>query len=887
MKLILTHEQADFDAIASLLGANLVFKDAYALLPRNINRNVSDYIKRYQSELGFTNYNNLPNELISDIILVDTQSLVTIKGFHEGTSVKVIDHHPRKETIKENWQLEIGTSGSCTTLLVQKIKDLSISINKTQATLLLLGIYEDTGSLGYSSTTPDDMKAAAFLMENGADLTLAGNYLNPPLSGLQQLLYDRLLVDMESQIIHDQVIITAKANALDINDEISSVAHKLRDFLEPDALFLLVLTKQGIRLVARGTRDSIDVAQIASVFGGGGHARAASALIRSESRINPDEYELLLNHTYKKLKESIVEHVKPRISVRQIMSKNPTILTPDTPISEVAKLMQRYGFEGYPVVHDRKIIGLLNRRSVERAISHKMDLPVSSLMDAGSHAVALDDAVEKLQLLMASTGWGQIPVIDQKSGDIVGIVTRTDLLKTQTSHRLAPDQSKIVKKLENAIPKARLSLLRIIADEANKYNIPLYIVGGFVRDLLLGIPSLDFDIVVEGDAIFFLKNLIKTYGGRSIVHSRFGTAKWLLTEAKKHFKKTFGSDNETFLSDLPDHLDFITARTEFYEKPAALPTVESSSIKMDLHRRDFTINTLALRLDGESFGKIYDYWGGYEDLLDGQVRILHTLSFVDDATRLMRAVRFEQRFGFSIEERTLALLKESLPLLKAISGTRLCHEFELIFLEANVSKMMRRLADLEILMSIHPSLTWNENLSSLIQKIQNLEVPTFWKIPEKNDRLSIKQFLTFIYWLEEVPMEKVHEIAQLFKLPAKLIKSIIQYQELTNKCKNFSPSRPSTIYHFLKDYEPIVLFACYLKKETLPEARIIEDYILRLQHISPETTGSDLKNLGLPPSPIYAKIIGDLRDRWLDGDISSIAEEKTYLKQLLVQLKNT
>ena len=369
MKLILTHEQADLDALASLLGAHLLDPEAIALLPRNINRNALEFIQAHQEELGYSQYHTLPKGQISQITLVDTQSLVTLKGMTNSTLIYVIDHHPRKQGVNEDWQIEISHTGACTTLLVEQAKLQEVSIKPIQATMLLLGIYEDTGSLSYSTTTARDLCAAAFLLEKGADLRIVADYLNPPLTSIQQVFYDRVMKNLETHIIENQTIITARANAMDINDEISSIAHKLRDFLDPDALLLMVLTKQGIRLVARATTDAVDVSKIASAFGGGGHARAASALIRPEGKRDLTEYQALLDKTYQDMIKLMKHHVKQLLCVRHIMSKNPLILTPDTRVDEVARLMQRYGFEGYPVVVKGNIVGLLNRRTVDRALS--------------------------------------------------------------------------------------------------------------------------------------------------------------------------------------------------------------------------------------------------------------------------------------------------------------------------------------------------------------------------------------------------------------------------------------------------------------------------------------------------------------------------------------
>ena len=206
---------------------------------------------------------------------------------------------------------------------------------------------------------------------------------------------------------------------------------------------------------------------------------------------------------------------------------------------------------------------------------------------------------------------------------------------------------------------------------------PLYAVGGFVRDLLLAQPNFDLDLVVEGDAIRLAQELVAATGGRLRSHRRFGTAKWILPA------ELAGENGQ-----LPDSLDFVTARTEFYEHPTALPTVERSSIKQDLHRRDFTINTLAVRLTPDRWGELLDFYGGREDLEDGVIRVLHSLSFVEDPTRILRAARFEQRFDFEIEPRTEELIGDALDLLDRVSAERVRHELELILAEAEPERAL-------------------------------------------------------------------------------------------------------------------------------------------------------------------------------------------------------
>jgi tRNA nucleotidyltransferase (CCA-adding enzyme) len=198
MHLILTHEQADFDGIASLLGAALLHPQAVALLPRRMNRNVRSFIDLYGQDLPFTENRDLPNRPIQTITLVDTQSLATPKGMSAATRVNVIDHHPLRPDLPAEWEQSLHELGACTTTFVQALQEKEISLSFVQATLLLLGIYEDTGALTYASTTPQDIRAAADLLERGASLRILANFLNPPLSPEQRSLHDRLLASARS-----------------------------------------------------------------------------------------------------------------------------------------------------------------------------------------------------------------------------------------------------------------------------------------------------------------------------------------------------------------------------------------------------------------------------------------------------------------------------------------------------------------------------------------------------------------------------------------------------------------------------------------------------------------------------------------------------------------
>ncbi|MFH1908603.1 MAG: CBS domain-containing protein, partial [Chloroflexota bacterium] len=519
MHLILTHEQADFDALAALLGAHLLDETALPVLPRRMNRNVRSFVTLYGAELPFLDPRDLPAGAVELVTLVDTQSLITLKGMGAETKIRVIDHHKPRKGLPADWEIRAEEVGATTTLLVEALgASGNGALTHVHATLLLLGIYEDTGSLTYASTMPRDVRAAAFLLEQGADLRIATNFLNPPLSSEQRAVYDRLAANVQTHHIHGHRVVIACGDVGEMNEEISSLAHKIRDLLDPDALFVLVSTIEGIRLVARSTADGIDVSAVAAHFGGGGHERAAAALIKTPSSSQGEGRDegsaLALASVHDELLAILPRHIRPAVTVAQIMSRRPRLLAPETPVQEAARLMQKYGYEGFPVVAEGKVIGLLTRRAVDRALAHKLNLTAASLMEAGEITVRPDDSLQHLQARMTDSGWGQVPIVEPETGKVIGIVTRTDLLKTLAPPRTPSPGRHLADRLEKALPPEHLALIRAVAEQAARQKMALYIVGGFVRDLLLERPSLDFDMVVEGDAIALARALVDKLGGR-------------------------------------------------------------------------------------------------------------------------------------------------------------------------------------------------------------------------------------------------------------------------------------------------------------------------------------------------------------------------------------
>lgn len=862
MHIILTHEQADFDALASLLGAHLLFETAIPVLPRRMNRNVRAFLALYGAELPFVDPRDLPSEPVEKVTLVDTQSSVSIRGMSAETHIEVIDHHPLREGLPTAWSVITHEIGATTTLLVEELQEHNGHLNLIQSTLLLLGIYEDTGSLTYSRTTPRDLRAAALLLEQGASLSIAADFLNHPLSQAQQALYDHLRATARTLNIHGHTVIIATGHAQNMDEELSSIAHKLRDLHDPDAIFVLVTTRGGVQFIARSTSDHIDVAAIAARFGGGGHARASACLIRGRD----------LESLQTELLEALPEYVRPAITVAQIMSRGPQVLDPDTPVEEAHRRMRLYGYEGYPVVDQGKVVGLLTRRAVDRTISHRLNYPVSRVMEAGSYTVTPNDSIEHVQRLVTETGWGQIPVVDPETNTIVGIVTRTDLLKNLAPEPLTSGKPNLAVRLETVLPPDRLALLQAIAEAAYEQRAALYIVGGFVRDLLLERPSLDFDLVVEGDAIALAHALASRFGGRVTGHSRFSTAKWHLddrVESRPCTMKVEGLSS----------VDLVSARTEFYTHPTALPTVERGSIKLDLHRRDFTMNTLALRLDGRHYGELHDYWGGLADLRAGLVRVLHSLSFVDDPTRILRAVRFEQRFAFRIEERTMQLLLEARPLIERLSGDRIRHELNHILSSSFSPQIVSRLHSLDLLGAIHPYLTWDDWLYARLERLMTIDPEAEWGL--SGDPVLLRRDLGYTLWLIQLEPEQADSVARRLKLPVQLVRVTQAACTLWRDRRSLAAASPSQATLRLEETPPLARYALYLATSDAQLRGVLQNFAARWQKVQPLTDGHALRKRGLSPGPRYRQILSALREAWLDGQIQTPDQEQELLEQLL------
>ncbi len=414
---------------------------------------------------------------------------------------------------------------------------------------------------------------------------------------------------------------------------------------------------------------------------------------------------------------------------------------------------------------------------------------------------------------------------------------------------------KISDLLQKTISTDQLDLIRRVADEASALGFSIYIVGGFVRDLLLGHPSLDFDLVVEGDAIELANSLASKYRGKVTSHQKFRTAKW-------------SAGHDSFI-------DLISARSEIYKHPAVLPTVMKGSIGDDLHRRDFTINTLALSLDKDHFGELLDEFAGTNDLQHGLVRVLHQHSFMDDPTRMYRAVRYEQRYDFKIAEETQALIPAARKLIEKLSAQRIRHELDLILDERNAALMLARLDELDLLKPIHPSLRWEQTSQ------KRFESASDFPLGFSSSGLSNIRDLRWLLWLMTLSNKEIVSLNKRLHFTAPLMESLLASSKLFVDLSAFSKFKPSQCVERFDKFPLQAIYAASVAARRGKPRQALEKYLMEWRHIKPKTTGNDLKKLGLEPSPKYRSILRKLRDAWLDGEVKNANEEKNLLKKIL------
>jgi len=864
--LITTHAGADLDGAAAMVAARHLYPGAVAAFSGSAEEKVRGFFADHP-EADVAAPKQVDLDAVTLLVLCDTHTPERAGRFAElagRVPVHAFDHHPPEPGEPPLAKRVIERVGATTTLLAELLRAEGVTLAPWEATLMALGVYEETGSLTFPSTTARDASAAAWFIEQGADLNEVRTRLTQELNLEQLEVLDRLAHHLEVRYLDGFKVGVASAHAERYVAEVAGVANRLLGMDPMDALVLLVAMEEKIILVARGTRPEIGLGELAREFGGGGHATAASATLHDRTLVEASA----------DVWEALDRRLAPLTRADRIMTPRPVTVDHTATLADTERLLTRYGVNSLPVMDGERVAGVVTRETVQKGLFHQMaDLPVADVMDADPYVAAPDAPLREVQGHMVERNQRFVPVLDR--GRLVGCITRTDLLRsmhrdlkaaTPAAALKEPHQRSLKDLMRRRLPAAVCELLAEAGREGRALGMGVFMVGGGVRDLLLERDNLDIDLVVEGDATALAAAWSARTGDRVHTHDRFGTA--TVTVDREGLPPRF-------------RVDLATARTEFYEYPSALPTVEHSSLKKDLYRRDFTINALAVDLDPDHFGTLIDYFGGRRDIKDGQIRVLHTWSFVEDPTRALRAVRFATRYGFTIGAQTERLIQGAgrLGLYGRLSGKRLFTELAHLLAEPDPVAGIAALGHLGVLAGVEPAL---EDGAAALPRLQRAAEALAWHRLQFPDR-PVRAWQVYLMALGGTLGPGVRQrFRERLDAPGRFRRTWERWDDLPERAAAGLAGRgaPDSVRvdHLLKGAPAEVLV--YLMAATESEAvrRAVALYLTSLADLRTALTGRDLKALGIAPGPVYREILEALREARIRGEVETRDDELRWVK---------
>lgn len=948
MYLILCHTTADFDALGAAVGLSRLHPGSRIVLTGGCHPTVRDFLALHRDEYPLIERRSVNLKQIRSLAVVDTQLRSRLGKAAEWLDlpnleeIAVYDHHSDTRLDIRATSTQIEPVGATTTLIIEQLRQhweqgnsvctpVPPFLTPAEATVMALGIHVDTGSLTFDRSTPRDALALAWLMAQGASQRAIATYVDPGLSPQLQDLLTVALNNLQTETLRGYTVAWVLLTTDAFVPGLSSLVSRLLDLIETDALLLAnryPADSEAERLIIIG-RSSIPHTNLNEFFqplGGGGHARAASLTLRTPHP--QDTLEQLVNQLQAQIPY-------PPIA-KDLMSSPVRTIRPETTVGEANRILLRYGHSGLSVVDAQdRLAGIISRRDIDIALHHGFShAPVKGYMTPQLKTIAPDTSLPEIESLMVTYDIGRLPVLEE--GQLVGIVTRTDVLRElhrqgrrgeqRRQEQVPPPLASCLSPLlrERLTPQL-WQLLERAAHLACDRGWQLYLVGGAVRDLLLATPDdtltlIDIDLVVDGyhrsdrsgAGMELAKELQQLYPeARLDIHGQFQTAA-LLWHKDPIFNSLW--------------VDIATARTEFYPYPAANPEVEASSIRQDLYRRDFTINALAVRLTEPGTGELLDFFGGFADLQGRLIRVLHANSFIEDPTRIYRAVRFAVRLGFQIEAATQGYIHHAIdsgvyyrvqgeePRAPALE-TRLKTELKHILAAPYWKRALQLLGDLGALRCLHPTLDLDRGLwwqvrllDRCLLRIRKLttdggrgSMGVTGRFREDGEGKGQQKFLplsppppllTFPDWqlrlevlIAYLAPEYRQKVAANLQLSEDSLQRLGQLERAKAQVAESLPKCefPSQVVRQLLPYELPLLILIAIQSPRSVRRRIWQ-YLTRWANCSPVLNGNDLKALGYKPGPQFKQMLEDLLAAGLDGAVSDRASAESFLAQHYPQL---
>jgi len=871
MKIIATHVNADFDGFAAMVGLMKLHPDAKLVFPGSREPGLRQFFRETAMEVPEIPVKDVQS--VTHLILVDVargERLGVLEDLLKRSPrplIEVYDHHPEEQGNIRADHAHIHPYGSTTTIVVLQLMHAGgklPALTSLEASVLLAGIYEDTANFLSAGTTPEDLRAALWLLEQGAEINIVNRILTHRLNPDQTAFFHSMVANCERLTLEGRAVVLSAFSWHGFVPEAAYLVHRLMDLEPIDIFFAVVLMDNRVHIIARSAVPDVDVGQILTHLNGGGHKNAASAVLKGITVIEGRERLLGVLH----------QHLKRRETARDLMKSNVITIGAHQKISDAAQKMNTYRINALTVTDEKKVVGTISRQIVDGAIFHGLrDQIVESYMSADLPLIDPETPAQEILNRMFS-GRPRFVLVGKDPEHVEGIITRMDLFRFQYELssqglplRKGKQSENLKAMLEKRLPEPVIQLLQRAGNVAENSGFKIYLVGGMVRDLLLHRNNIDLDLVVEGDGIRFAEEFGRERGCQISTHRRFGTARLLFPDGFK--------------------MDVATARTESYHAPAALPQILGGVLRQDLYRRDFTINTMAIDLMPERFGMLVDYFGGWDDLHHGVIRVLHSLSFIDDPTRTLRAIRFATRFNFQISKDTERLMESAVQarVIEKLSGKRFWSEFRNILLEEHPIPSIRLMHQYRLLPLIHPQLALDSFLLDLLYQVQGV---LSWFLLNFLKEGPLGWLLYLMAILERLDRPERIVVSQRFQLTTAVQEMLRHYKSNTRDIRlrllNRPDLKPGLLYFSLREFPlEVLLYAMARSSEDSVRPQIAR-YLRELRAVKLSIKGDDLLKLGIPRGPQIREVLDEVLKAKLDGICTSREEQMACAERIAAAL---
>jgi|AntRauTorckE6833_2_1112554.scaffolds.fasta_scaffold00136_24 tRNA nucleotidyltransferase (CCA-adding enzyme) len=853
MDLIISHENTDIDGLAGIVAASKLYTDSKVVISENLTTLAQKFLALYKDEFDISRYDEVDYTDIKRVIVIDTHEHDRLGRFIElinwdQVEVIVYDHHPHQ---KMDW-IDIDLSenvGSATSIIVNKLKRENIKLSRSEATLFALGISADTGNFMHLNTESEDLIAFAYLLDMGANKKVINEYLLETLDKNQKKVFDLLIQHRKDIQIKDESITMFTLKYPRYVTGLNNVVEKIKILYQLSVVFILVEMEGKVIIIGRSSDENIDLEEIFTELGGGGHSGAGSVSIKTDLEIARN-----------RLETSIRDKIKFAVKVKDVM-QTPLKLSQDLKVIKVKEIMEEKNITGVLLANDnQEVKGIFTTRDLRR-LNKTNDIyrvPVKGYMTKKLIYIKPLDTIHQAQEKMVKHDIGRLPVMDNNE-NVIGIITRRDILnqyyeketESQNQNRfvsslvsITPEKIKVseqLDKLSNSIKK----LFKNIGKIAQKNDCRIFLVGGMVRDLLLNRENVDFDFVVDGNIEKLIKEIARQYEVGYKYNDKFKTGNMVI-------------DNRL-------DLDFAVSRNELYTHPGALPKVKKADIFDDLFRRDFTINALAVALHPTEYGYLYDFFKAREDVKNRILKVLHRFSFLDDPTRIIRGIRLVLQLNLDIEDETKALMQESIRLsrLSDVSFSRVYKELRLLF-EVNPDlKFVNLLKEIPFLRLLYNDYKIPKDIEKKWQRA-NEHLAYF-----KDNNYNVKKWTVYFSLIfSKIPPSVIEHWSLSYKA-----KEIILFNPRDYNIEKITNNKGKVdLYIQLKvlSNEKLILLLAEYDDKNLKEQ--IYFYLEKMSDVEIEINGNDLIKIGYKEGPIISEALKDVKKEVLKGKL--VTKEK-------------